>query len=34
MSDYTTLIRLATEAGLSTDEVTKVLETDRYTGEA
>ena len=33
MSDHATLIRLATEAGLSKDEVTKVLETDQYDGE-
>jgi len=33
MSDHATLIRLATEVGLSKDEVTKVLETDQYDRE-
>jgi predicted DsbA family dithiol-disulfide isomerase len=33
MSDHETLIRLATEAGLSKEEVTEVLETDQYAGE-
>ena len=33
MSDHKTLVRLAAEAGLSTEEVTKVLETDQYAEE-
>jgi protein disulfide-isomerase len=33
MSDHETLIRLAAEAGLSTEEVTTALETDQYAEE-
>lgn len=33
MSDHATLIRLATEAGLATDEVTQVLESNQYAEE-
>ena len=33
MSDHATLIRLATEAGLPTEEVIQVLKTDQYSSE-